>query len=408
MEVRVLMGRLAWVVLGCVVLLVVAGELLSLSMGSGVDAFTLAGLAFPITGALIVSHRPGNAIGWIMLGIGAGEALSTGFGIYAHYTLTVWPGSLPGAALGLALEGPMWVPLIGLSGTFLILLFPDGRLPSPRWRPWAYFCGFALILCFTALLILPGSFGEVGYPDVENPLGIEALEPFASAFVSTVALIPIAIVGSAVALIRRFRRSRGLTRVQLKWLATSAGVVATVYLALMALNFPSLMAGSKTPEWLDTLANFGIFAFFLIPVAIGVAILRHRLYEIDVIINRTLVYGALTATLTAAYFILVTAFQGLLRPLAGTSELAVAGSTLVVAAMFRPARARIQAFVDRRFYRSKFDAELTLENFSARIRQEVDLEALTTHLLAVVDQTMRPATLSLWLRGPASFHESRR
>lgn len=389
--------RLAWSVVACVGLLTVTSQMLSVNTDWVVD---LAVLSFPIVGALIASRRPRHAIGWIMLGVGALIGLAEALRIYAYYGLTVRPGTLPGPGFALALEAPlMWVPVLGLSGTFLILLFPDGQLPSPRWRPWAYFCAAALILCYLAFLILPASFGDSGYPDVRNPLGIGALESVAGAVVSTALLIPIAMVGCAVGLVRRFRRSHGLARIQLKWFAAASAVVATTYLGSMALNFAF---GNPDPPWLEVVSRVVVFAFVLIPIAIGMAIFRHRLYDIDVIINRTLVYGALTATLTGAYFVLVTTLQGLLGPLAGQSELAVAGSTLVVAAIFRPVRGRIQTFVDRRFYRSKFDAETTLESFSARLREEVDLETLTADLLAVVDRTFKPATSSLWLRPPAA------
>jgi hypothetical protein len=214
-------------------------------------------------------------------------------------------------------------------------------------------------------------------------LGSPLWEPFTGVVRASAALIPVAGVGCAVSLIRPFRRSRGVTRMQLKWFAAASRVVAATYLASMALNFAF---GGPDPRWREVVSAIAVFAFVLLPAAIGVAILRHRLYDIDVIINRTLLYGALTAAQTAAYLVVVTTLQGLLRPLRGRSELAVAGSTLVVAAVFGPARGRIQRFVDRPFYRSKFDAQATLESFSARLRDEVDLETLTADLLGVVDQ----------------------
>jgi hypothetical protein len=291
----------------------------------------------------------------------------------------------------------MWVPLIGLMGTFLILLFPDGRLPSPGWRPWAWLCALAMILSFIAILIQPGSFTDSGYPDVRNPLGMEGLRPFIGFALLVIPLIPICIVGCAVGLIRRFRRSRGQERQQMKWLAAAAGVVAVVYLVMMMLSLPGLV-GREPPPWVDILGNIGVFAFVLLPLAIAVAIFRYRLYDIDLLINRTLVYGTLTAALTAAYLITTTVLQGLLRPLVGQSDLAVAGSTLVVAALFRPGRARVQAFIDRRFYRNKYDAARTLERFSSRLRDEVDLDALTGELLELVGDVMQPEQVSLWLR----------
>jgi hypothetical protein len=376
------------------VFLTVVSQAAVVATGAGVDVYGLAYLSFPAVGLLIVFRQPRNAIGWVLVGLGFFLVTADLLRAYAHYALTVKPGPLPGGGLALALGQHFWIAAVGLPGTFLILLFPDGRLPSPRWKPWAYFCACALLLSYTALTVLPGSFSDSGYPGVRNPLGIDALEPITGAIVPVVVLIPIAMVGCAVALVRRFRGSTGLARVQLKWLAAAAATVAATYLGLMVLNF---LFGDPDPPWLTMVASIGILGFTLIPAAIGLAILRHRLYDIDVIINRTLVYGALTVTLTGAYLLLVAILQGLLRPLAGQSDLAVAGSTLVVAAIFRPLRGRIQTLVDRRFYRSKFDAQATLDKFSARLREEVDLATLTADLLTVVDQTMKPATSSLWL-----------
>jgi len=390
-------ARLAWVVLGCIVFLVVAVLAISVETGSGVDGFSIASLSFPVVGALIASRQPRNTLGWILLGVGVGWGLGAMLDIYAWYGLEVNPGSLPRPGVVLALNEPMWVPLIGLMGTFLILLFPDGRLPSPGWRPWAWLCALAMILSFIAILIQPGSFTDSGYPDVRNPLGMEGLRPFIGFALLVIPLIPICIVGCAVGLIRRFRRSRGQERQQMKWLAAAAGVVAVVYLVMMMLSLPGLV-GREPPPWVDILGSIGVFAFVLLPLAIAVAIFRYRLYDIDLLINRTLVYGTLTAALTAAYLITTTVLQGLLRPLVGQSDLAVAGSTLVVAALFRPGRARIQAFIDRRFYRNKYDAARTLERFSARLRDEVDLDALTGELLELVGDVMQPMQVSLWLR----------
>ena len=386
--------RLAWVVLASVGLSALGRQVLSARTGSGVDPTALAFLLFPTVGALILSRQPRNAIGVILLGIGVGIGFSDALGIYAYYGLTVRPGVLPGPEFALALESPMWVPFIGLPGTFLLLLFPDGRLPSPRWKPWAYFCGIAMVLCYTALLILPVSFADAGYPGVSNPLGIDALKPVEEAVVSVVALIPVAIVGCAVALIRRFRRSHGLARVQLKWLAAAAGVVAFSYLMLMALHFAF---GDPDPAWLGIVSLLGILSFALIPIAIGFAILRHRLYDIDRIINRTLVYGVLTAVLAAIYAGLVVGLPGLLDDTFRQSQLLVAGTTLLVAALFQPLRGRIQRFIDRRFYRGRYDAGRTVEAFSARLRAEVQLDAVATDLLGVVRDTLQPKDASVWL-----------
>ncbi|HZJ51313.1 MAG TPA: hypothetical protein VFF07_10840 [Actinomycetota bacterium] len=310
------------------------------------------------------------------------------------------PGTLPRPDIALALNEPTWIPPIGLMGTFLILLFPDGHLPSPRWRKLAWLSAAAMTVSFLIILIAPGNFAESGHPEIENPLGVEVLRPFLGAALSGIALIPLCIVGSAASLIQRFRRARGHERLQLKWLAAAGGVVAAAYLCAAALLLPQAISGREVSGsgWNGLIGDIVIYMFVLIPLAIGVAILRHRLYDIDLIINRALVYGLLTAGLTIAYLITVTVLQSVLRPVTGQSELAVAGSTLAVAALFRPSRMRTQAFIDRRFYRTKYDAEHTLATFSAKLRDEIDLDALSSELVALVNDVMEPRQVSLWLR----------
>ena len=400
MEVRT-RSRLAWVVFGCTTFVTLTALAVSVAAGSGVDPFHVGLLAFPVVGALVASRQPRNALGWIMLGVGAVNALDDVLVVYTSYGLTIEPGSLPRPDLALALSSPMWVPLIGIMGTFVILLFPDGRLPSPRWRPWAWLCAIAMLLSFVSILIAPASFPDLGYPGIKNPLGIEALRPFRNAVFAVIFLIPISIVGCALGLIQRFRRSQGQDRLQLKWLAAAGGATATVYLATMV---ASIAVGSpwdgSGPLWLSLLQNLAAFSFLLIPVAVGVAILKYRLYDIDLIINRTLVYGALTAVLALVYVGGVVGVGGVMREATGQQDnsLLIAATTLVVAGLFRPARTRIQGFIDRRFYRRKYDAARTVEAFSARLRDEVDLDAMRADLLTVVRDTMHPANASLWLR----------
>ena len=396
-------SRLAGLTLACIAFLVLASFAFSVATGAGTSGedflFAFVMLSFPAVGALIVRRQPRNSIGWIMLAVGVVWGVVAVLDMYSRYALVVDPGSLPGAEIALALSVPSWVLFLGLPGTFLILLFPDGRLPSPRWRWWAWLCAIALVGSFVVILIGPDSFAEEGYPGIQNPLGIDALQPFLPALLAPVAMIPVCIVGCAVALVGRFRRSRGQERLQLKWLALGAGVTATLYLLAMAptlaLNAPWDGSG---PRWLALLQSLAVYSFALIPVAIGVAILRHRLYDIDVIVNRALVYGALTATLGLSYLGGVVLLQQLFRPLTRGSDLAIAGSTLAVAALFRPFRARIQAAVDRRFYRHRYDAARTLDAFSGRLRDVVDLDALGGEIQTVVRETMQPAHVSLWLR----------
>jgi hypothetical protein len=300
------------------------------------------------------------------------------------YGLLIHPGSLPGVANGAAwLDTWLFIPLIGSMGTFLLLLFPDGRLPSPRWRPVAWCAGAVIVGGSVVGAFNPDALSDI--PELRNPFGIEVFRSIADvAFPVMFPLFLVAVVGSAVALIKRFRRARGEERQQLKWLAY-AGAAASVIFPLSFVLwdvFPPIQV-------LELVPIIGL------PAAVGVAILKYRLYDIDRIINRTLVYGLLTGILAGVYVGLALG----LGALAGSdNSLVIAGSTLVVAALFRPARRRIQGLIDRRFYRRKYDATRTLEAFSARLRDEVDLNQLSDHLVVVVKETMQPVQASLWLR----------
>jgi hypothetical protein len=381
--------RLARAIFASTTLLFLIGLWDIIASGGETDPSGLPMFTFSVFGFLIASRQPRNAIGWIMLGIGLAWLVDIAFAFGARPPL-----------LYLALSAGSWVLGIVPIGTFLILLFPDGHLPSPRWRPWAWLCAAAMIIPYCLITFFPGDFVDQGFPGVNNPLGVELLRPFLGAIFLLIVLIPVSFVGCAVALILRLRRSRGQERLQLKWLATAAAMVAAVYLTTIALSLPFELTSSPFPGWVAWLQRASVSVFLLIPVAVGVAILKYRLYDIDVIINRTLVYAALTALLTLAYLAVVTVLQALFRPLTGESTLAVATSTLAAAALFRPARSGVQRFIDRRFYRRKYDAAQTVETFSARLRDEIDLDALTAELVAVVSDAVQPAHVSLWLRRP--------
>jgi len=339
--------------------------------------FSLVYLAFPVVGALIASRQPRNAIGWLFLVAGLGRSIDFAFVGYATAT-----GS-PAAAL---IADLAWVPTL-LGGTALLfLLFPAGRLPSRRWRPLVWLIGAVTLAYVLATALNPGPLYYL--PGVDNPLGIEDAGTVLGAIVDgagTVAIL--AILAAVASLVARFRRSRGQERQQLKWLVYAA--------ALLFVSAPvqPLLGGLEVAGIAISDLVFGAL-ISLIPIAVGIAILRHRLYDVDLVIRRTLVYAALTATLGGAYLGSV-----LLIGLAvGKSGFAVAASTLAVAALFRPALARIQAVVDRRFYRRRYDAGRTLEAFGGRLRDELDLEALTADLSRVVTDTVQPAHVSLWLR----------
>jgi hypothetical protein len=299
-----------------------------------------------------------------------------------------------------------WALPVGLLGIYMILLFPDGRLPSRRWRPFAWFAGVVMFVICVGFVFIPGPLQ--GHPGVRNPLGLEGLAWLADVAVFIVLMLPACIVASAVSLVLRYRRARGEVRQQIKWLAFAACFVGVGYLVVLIVLMyfvPEALENqaSPTPLWVDFLTSLLLASFAGIPVAVGVAILRHRLYDIDVLINRTLVYGSLTVSLVAVYFGSIVLVQSALRTLTGQeTTLAVVASTLAIAALFNPLRHRTQALVDRRFYRRKYDAAKTLEGFSAKLRGETDLDTLNDELVRVVSVTIQPAHAGLWLRPEAA------
>jgi len=356
-------------------------------------------MAFPLVGLLILRRQPRNAVGWLLEGVGLAWGVGGFFDTYAIYGLVIHPGSLPGAGIVAALTEGMWVPGIGLMGTFLILLYPDGHLPSPRWRPVAWLSAITLVVVMLVIDFLPSKMSEGPVPDMTNPIGWEAGEGVLTVLLIVfLPLVPISILACATGLVTRFRRARGVERQQLKWLATAGAVVAFLYLLTMvSVLLIKSTALTQTPV-LDFLQNAALLSFVLLPVAIGMAILRHGLYEIDVVIKRTLVYAVLTATLLGIYLGSVLLLQLLLSPLTEKSDFAVAGSTLAAAALFGPVRRRIQLTVDRRFYRSKYDAARTVDEFAARLRHQVDLDAVGADLRGVVHASVQPAHVTLWIR----------
>ena len=414
-------SRLAWIAFAIITLCLVSSLVALVLITSRLDALTwgkslsdglflVAMFSFPVVGVLIATRKPGNAIGYLLLGIGLVWQLSGVAGTYSMWAYRVDPGSLPRPDLVVALSSGIWVPAIGLMGTFLLLLFPDGHPPSRRWRPLAWFSGLLIFGMWLLFVLAPAPLDELmgeGYvPSTPNPLGVDALEFFfAGPLFVLLLLLPLCMLACAVSLVVRFRRSRGEERLQLKWLTTGAAVTAVVYLiGMLGTVLTGAYQGSSEPQWLLVLDMASVYAWLLIPGAVGVAILRHRLYDIDVIINRELVYGALTAILALVYVIGVVGIGGALREISGqqSNSVAVAASTLAVAALVRPARTHVQSFIDRRFYRSRYDAVRTVEEFSHRQRDEVTLETVTSDLLRVVGKTVQPTHASLWLRSRPS------
>jgi hypothetical protein len=311
-------------------------------------------------------------------------------------------GSAPGPVMLDALTMWSWALPLGLQGTFMVMLFPDGRLPSRRWRPLAWLSGAAILLVSVGLTLEPGPLPHRG--GVRNPLGIEG-QPWIQA-VSGVCLLLLAlcIVASAVSLIWRYRHADRETRQQIKWLAFAASFVGVAYLSILITGlffFPDSLSNDEAPIWIDLIFLTVLISFAGIPTAIGFAVLKYRLYDIDIVINRTIVYGLLTLILALVYFGGVATIQALFRTLTGQEQqpqLAVVVSTLAIAALFGPLRRRIQNLIDRRFYRRKYDRARIMAAFGARLREEVELQTLSDDLLEVLQETVQPAHASLWLR----------
>ena len=361
-------------------------------------------LAFPLVGALIASRRPEIPIGWICLAVGIFWMLAIMSGSYAVYGLRVAsPGLVPfPAAIGSL--GEWLAPATGaLIGTYLILLFPNGRLPSRRWRPVAWLSGAVIVLMSVGSILTPGRLPDLG--GVRNPFGLEQYPWVGDVTQSVILLLPLCILASALSLVLRFHRSGGEEREQIKWLAFAASIMGLGFSSFVipGIIVPDATGGANT-LWENLLEDAVTLGFAGVPVAVGFAVLRYRLYDIDVIINRALVYGSLTVLLAATYFAGVVGLQYVFRALTGQEQqpqLAVVASTLLIAALFSPLRRRIQGFIDRRFYRRKYDAVKTLDSFSAKLRDETDLDVLNAELVSVVRETMQPAHVGLWI-GPAA------
>jgi hypothetical protein len=343
---------------------------------------TVLSVGYSVIGAIIASRLPHHPIGWICCAIGLISAVDHFGGEYAVYALLAHPHSLAGGKAMLWLQGWFWMLFVGLI-VFLLLLFPTGRLPSSRWRPLAWLS--------VAVILVGVIWSSVISPDVRfdaPPSPVQLL------------VLALGLVAAASVVVGR-RGARGVERQQIKWLLY-AGAIWFVGSALKIAVFYLMLVEGSWGLWvgylLVTVGGLGG------PIAIGIAILRYRLYEIDILINRTLVYGVLTASLAAVYFGGVATTQAIFRAFTGQEEqpqLAIVVSTLVIAALFNPLRRRIQSFIDRRFYRRKYDARKTLEAFSAKLRDQTDLEALNNALVGVVRETMQPAHVSLWLRPDA-------
>jgi hypothetical protein len=391
-------AALAWTLAGLTVLGLVPGFWLGeLVWSTGWEprpaAATLAAVILvtvsaATVGALVASRRPRHPVGWLLLGVGLGLVATELIQAYVDYGLLARPGSLPGArylagfAYGTVL---LWVSCAG----FVLLLTPTGSLPSPRWRWWARPAAAAPVVMVLGAAVQPDPLA----PDYSgNPLAIPALaRVLVVPAVAGVVVVLVSLLVGAGSLVVRFRRAKGVERHQLRWLAYAAALAAGLLLVAL---FSGFLLGNDDLTFASS--SLGVA---LLPLATGAAVLRYRLYDIDRIISRTLAYGLLTLLLGSGYAVVV---LGLGQLLGRDSSLVVAGATLAVAAVFQPARRRIQRVVDRRFNRRRHDAARIIEAFGARLRDQVDLDSLTVELLGAVDQTVQPTQASLWLRPPTT------
>jgi hypothetical protein len=385
---------LAWALAGLAVLgLAAGGRLAGLvaatdlsgdpGLGLVVLPVVLATVSAAAVGAVLAGRRPRHPVGWLLLGVALGLAANVLVESYVKHGLLVRPGSLPAARLliGFTYTGVVvWLSCAG----FVLLLTPTGRLPSPRWRWWAGLAAAAPVVAVLAMAVQPDPLA----PDYHgNPLASPALARLLAApGVAAIAVVLVSLLVGAGSLVGRFRRARGTERQQLRWLALAAVLAAGLLLVGLVAGYLGRDAVVFTSLTL---------CVALLPLGTGAAMLRYRLYDLDRIISRTVAYGLLTVLLGGGYVLVV---LGLGQLLGRDSSLAVAAATLAGAAAFQPARRRIQQVVERRFNRRRYDAARTIGAFSARLRDQVDLDDLRGELLAVVDQTMQPTRASLWLR----------
>ena len=389
---------LAWGLFGLFVLLILGSLWLAFAgNGQGEEGLALLCLGFAVVGAMVASHEPANSVGWLMLAIALSFVTAISGTVYASTP------DLPGNVAAGWVSSWVWNVWLFLASAILPLVFPDGRLLSRRWRIVVALAVLGMLLSILSVVIGPKPLELDSGVTIDNPTGVAG----AASIASTMSLLGNALGGvcfvlAGASLVLRLRRSHGRAKQQVKWFVY-VGAVVVGGLAFALLDLVVEARPGPEPAWAVLMGNVGWLTALLaivigFPVAIGIAILRHRLYDIDVVINRTLVYGSLTLLLGATYLALVLGLRVVLTPVTGKSDLAVAASTLAVAGLFRPARTRIQHVVDRRFFRSRYDAERTLEGFSAQLRSEIDLESLGIDLREVVSDTMHPEHVSLWLR----------
>jgi signal transduction histidine kinase len=358
----------------------------------------LAFVLFPFVGYLMATRRPENALSWLVLGIGATVGLGSFLGSYGGYAVNGGIGGRTAGLIAVALDSPLWLPVVGLPVTFLLLLFPDGHLPSPRWRWFARILAASMVLLYLSIVLRPGEFGEEAeeFANFQNPLGVEWLRSVLNVTIVSLVMLPIGVVGSLVALVRRFRRSSGIERLQLRWLVTAATIVAVLYTAALLIGFAGAWSGSDQPTWMTVLQDGSVFSFGLIPIAIGVSVLRYRLFDIDVVINRALLFGALAVFIAAVYGGVVVGVGALVGSRA--NPILSAAAAAIVALAFQPARSRAQRFADRLVYGERAAPYEVLSEFSERLGNVYATNELLPRMTSALAAGTGAVRADAWIR----------
>jgi signal transduction histidine kinase len=393
-------SRLAWVLFGVVVLELAVGGAFEILLAQETDkagvtlgevGFLLSFILFPFVGVLVASRRPGNALGWLMLAIGifAFEPISS----YGEYAIAT---GRPGGAMAVAISAWTWIPCVGLAGTFLLLLFPDGHLPSPRWRWFAWVIAVGMGIVALAITLGSETLADNGYPNVANPLYLAGIAPAIDALVVVIAIIPIGILGSALSLVVRFRRSDPTERLQIRWLASAASVVAVVFgFTMLASLLGSTVGWAEDTSWLGALQTIAIMLFALLPISIGVAVLRYRLYDIDVVIRKAVVAGAIAVFFTVVYVAIVGGVGALVQS-HSTAVLSFIAAA-VVAALFQPVMRRAGRLADRIVYGKRATPYEVLSEFSERVGETFAAEDVLPRMARVVAQGVGASSARVWL-----------
>ncbi len=365
--------------------------------GGGDIMFGVVFSAFPIAGYLVATRRPENSIGWLMLGIGTALGVGSIASSYGSYAIDGGVGGRHLGEIAAAIDSPMWVPAVALPATFLILLFPDGHLPSPRWRWFARVLGAGLVIIVLAIILSPGELGSgtEAFAHVRNPLGVESLRPILTVALASLVMLPIGAIAALVSLVQRFRRSEGIERLQLRWLVTAAAIVAVLYTVSLLIGWAANTAVGD-PGWLGVIQSIAIMSFILIPIAIAVSVLRYHLFDIDVVINRALLFGTIALFITAVYVGIVVGIGALVGSRGDPLLSAIAAGIIAIA--FQPVRSRAQRFADRLVYGERAEPYEVLSEFSERLGNAYANEELLPRMARALAGGTGAVRADVWVR----------